>query len=932
MLKAGTIIGSYEILAPIGSGGMGVVYRGRHVMLKAPVAIKVLLANFAMRDKVRQRFQQEAYVQANLKHPNIVRATDMLVTDEVLGIVMELVEGPSLEDLLQDEANERWTVDEMLSIMIPVMDALAYAHSRGVVHRDLKPSNVLIDAPEGSAGMGIPKVVDFGLSKIVSSEMGMTQPGARMGTIPFMPPEQFDGETEIGPAADVYAIGMIIWRMLYGRLPVNPNNNSEVFRFYSGQIELPPLSAIAHVSDAFSNAVGAALSRDPSQRPTDAGSLVTALGLSSPGLSSPAVTRSSGAIRVVSTARMSSSMPPISAPPPNTPAPESVPEPHRVRALASIGAPIPGEQQDGVAPVHKPSPTEREVARFLEEAFEEENRGSLIGSLKLFRQALGMDSENAIAKNGVDRLAKRAISEIEKNAQRKAVSGEMSACKELLDQASRIASAAPSVQEQCNAMLLGIAKAVLSTAGEMEEAGRFKEAKALLESAQESLGPVPGLREQFEALDYRIRKRDEAELVAQVQAHFRNEEWAAARDALLAAKDEGVDPEVIRRLVLRVICAQAEQALESGDAKRARSHLEQAREIDGNNSRVKYLFAKIVEQEEATASRREKETQPVTHASSDPGRQRQPNIVAPSAPLASSRSDASPTTRSGKAPLAIVLVFAAIVLLFVALAGDDDGDSSGIGTAPPQQVGHLVITSDTDSASISIDGRVRERSVASGREIRIEQPPGRYEVAVTRDGWTTFRQTVRVSGSGDTRVTATLHPLEFALPSGVLLRLVERNPSFYAEVSPTTVGEFRECVRDSRCQDGVEGKYRTRRDSTSCNYRTSRRHAGDQMNCLSADAAAAYCGSLGMRLPTSAELETVYGSGSFGPVLWEWTSTPSTNDRRKRIVRSGRSAPEGPDNVDSRRGQGAVRATAMTSFVGVRCVVGRDTAIRQFQP
>ena len=95
MLKAGTVLGNYEIVAPIGAGGMGVVYRARHTLLSSDVASKVLLANYSLSSKVRARFRQEAYVQANLKHPNIVHVTDLVLDEDTLAIVMELVEGPS---------------------------------------------------------------------------------------------------------------------------------------------------------------------------------------------------------------------------------------------------------------------------------------------------------------------------------------------------------------------------------------------------------------------------------------------------------------------------------------------------------------------------------------------------------------------------------------------------------------------------------------------------------------------------------------------------------------------------------------------------------------------------------------------------------------------------------------------------------------------
>ena len=278
MLKPGTVIDKYEVLAPVEAGGMGMVYRARHTILDADVAIKILLPNLATKEKVRYRFQQEAYVQAQLSHPNIVRVTDFLDDEDILGFVMEWIQGPSLEGVLSAERPGIMPLGEVLEVLGQVLAAVAYAHARGVVHRDLKPANVMLDRAVGDSSLGTPKVADFGLAKILTTEVGMTRAGAQMGTTGYMAPEQFRGITDVDSRADVFALGMMTWRMLAGRLPVDPEDMMAVMALDSGQTPVDPIGSI--VSDlpaALQTMVGAALSVDRDGRPADAGTMMRTL-------------------------------------------------------------------------------------------------------------------------------------------------------------------------------------------------------------------------------------------------------------------------------------------------------------------------------------------------------------------------------------------------------------------------------------------------------------------------------------------------------------------------------------------------------------------------------------------------------------------------------------------------------------------------------
>src|SRR3989442_8695223 len=215
-LCAGDKLGPYEILAPLGAGGMGEVYRARDTKLEREVAIKILPEALA-RDPARlARFEREAKVLASLNHPHI--AAIYGVEDRAL--VMELVEGPTLAERI---AQGPVPLEEALPLARQIADALEYAHEKGIVHRDLKPANIKLTA-DGQA-----KVLDFGLAKALSNEpasgddpadsptltMRATQVGVIMGTAAYMSPEQARGKT-VDKRADIWVFGVVLYEMLTG--------------------------------------------------------------------------------------------------------------------------------------------------------------------------------------------------------------------------------------------------------------------------------------------------------------------------------------------------------------------------------------------------------------------------------------------------------------------------------------------------------------------------------------------------------------------------------------------------------------------------------------------------------------------------------------------------------------------------------------------
>src|ERR1700730_14711183 len=216
-LDCGTMLGSYEILAPLGSGGMGEVYRARDTRLNREVAVKVLSPIFAHDPNLLMRFRREAHVLASLNHPNIVTIYDVGQDGSTVYIAMELVDGKALDEKLAAGA---MPTGDVLDIAIQIGAGLAVAHESGIVHRDLKPKNVMIRKD------GLRKILDFGLSKLApgfptpasDGTPAATEEGVLLGTIDYMSPEQASGlPTDF--RSDQFSFGSLLYEMVTGRRP-----------------------------------------------------------------------------------------------------------------------------------------------------------------------------------------------------------------------------------------------------------------------------------------------------------------------------------------------------------------------------------------------------------------------------------------------------------------------------------------------------------------------------------------------------------------------------------------------------------------------------------------------------------------------------------------------------------------------------------------
>lgn len=226
-IEIGQIIGDYEVLSALGKGGMGSVYKVRNTISDRLDAMKVLLPDLSSSPELADRFLQEIRVLASLRHPNIAALHTAMRAGNQLVMVMELVDGVTLEDRLR--ANDL-PVPEAIAVLRQVLDALEAAHVRDIVHRDIKPSNI------GITHEGVAKLLDFGVAR--RGDNKLTQTGMVLGSLYYMSPEQVSGQPLDG-RSDLYSIGVILYRMVTGRRPFEGENEYVVM---TGHVNETPAS------------------------------------------------------------------------------------------------------------------------------------------------------------------------------------------------------------------------------------------------------------------------------------------------------------------------------------------------------------------------------------------------------------------------------------------------------------------------------------------------------------------------------------------------------------------------------------------------------------------------------------------------------------------------------------------------------------------
>src|SRR5947209_17049408 len=275
--------GQYQIDAVLGKGGMGAVYRARHILLGDRVAIKVLPPEMRGNTEWLRRFQREGQAARRFRHPNAVTVYDLRTSgDGTIYLVMEYVEGNTLDAELRKHG--KFSPGDAVAVLDPIMSVLNAAHAMGVVHRDLKPENIMIGKPS-TGGEPVVKLLDLGIAKLrevagaeKTGNTNLTIAGQMLGTPYYMSPEQWgelpdDGNSEIDGRADIYSLGVVMYEIITGRRPFAGMTLPELRREHI-QVTPPPLhEVVAEVPGGFSKAIARSIAKDRDDRQATAGEL-----------------------------------------------------------------------------------------------------------------------------------------------------------------------------------------------------------------------------------------------------------------------------------------------------------------------------------------------------------------------------------------------------------------------------------------------------------------------------------------------------------------------------------------------------------------------------------------------------------------------------------------------------------------------------------
>lgn len=264
--------GRYKVLEFLGRGGMSTVYKVEHLILSKILAIKFLQTQFVSKGESVLRFQREGKAMARLQHPNLCTVTECSIIDGVPYLVMEFLQGMSLDEILKEE--KRLSAKRTVEIMLQVADGLQHAHDESIVHRDIKPSNIMMTPLDD--GKEHAKVVDFGLARILDSDdQKLSQTGEAFGSPLYMSPEQCLGG-EIDPRTDIYGLGCVIYECLSGNVPFRGKTFMETFNLHiSG--ELKPFAKGLDVPAGLAQLVERMLAKDAIDRPASMNEVKEAL-------------------------------------------------------------------------------------------------------------------------------------------------------------------------------------------------------------------------------------------------------------------------------------------------------------------------------------------------------------------------------------------------------------------------------------------------------------------------------------------------------------------------------------------------------------------------------------------------------------------------------------------------------------------------------
>ena len=256
----GKTILNYKIISLIGEGGMGTVYLAEHAHMARKVAIKVLLPQLMKHEQIRQRFKNEAATMAHLQHPNIVSLIDYYEDEAGMYLIMEYVEGVTLDNYIKDVSGPL-PEEKAIPLMTQILDAFSYAHEKQIIHRDIKPGNIIL-TPNGTI-----KILDFGIARIIGDgNQQLTKTGVQLGTVYYMSPEQVKG-LKLDHRADIYSLGVTFYQMLTGVQPYN--NLTTEYEIYNQivNVDLPDPSEIyPGVPEYLNRILKVALNKNPNDR------------------------------------------------------------------------------------------------------------------------------------------------------------------------------------------------------------------------------------------------------------------------------------------------------------------------------------------------------------------------------------------------------------------------------------------------------------------------------------------------------------------------------------------------------------------------------------------------------------------------------------------------------------------------------------------
>lgn len=252
----GKKIENYKIISILGKGGMGIVYKAYDTKLERYVAIKMLSSQLFSKERFVERFKREAKNQAKLSHPNIVTVFGFIEYKGILGIVMEYIEGESLEKLIYKQG--RIHLYDAVYVMKQILAGIGYAHAKGFIHRDIKPSNIIFNAE------GVAKIMDFGISKSLF-EKSFTKTGAKIGTIYYMSPEQIRGD-ELTHHSDIYSLGCTFYEMLIGKPPFDHESEYNVMDSHLKETVPKVSKLIPGLPEKLDTIIGRSLEKDPNNR------------------------------------------------------------------------------------------------------------------------------------------------------------------------------------------------------------------------------------------------------------------------------------------------------------------------------------------------------------------------------------------------------------------------------------------------------------------------------------------------------------------------------------------------------------------------------------------------------------------------------------------------------------------------------------------